>query len=65
MCFSSASAPEPEPIQKPAEYSDPSVTAARTDNDKRQRAAAGAQSTILSRLMAPLGGGGSKTLMGQ
>lgn len=65
MCFSSGSSAEPEPIQKPAEYSDPAVTAARTDNNKRQRAAAGSQSTILSRLMAPLGGGSNKTLMGQ
>jgi len=64
MCFASGSSAEPEPIQKPAEYSDPSVTAARDDNNKRQRAAAGAQSTILSRLMAPLGGTTGKTLMG-
>lgn len=64
MCFAS-STPEPEPIQKPAEYADPQVQAARTDNNKRQRAASGAQSTILSRLMQPLQAGGGKTLMGQ
>lgn len=69
MCFASQSSPDPEPIQKPAEYSDPSVQAARTDNNKRQRAASGAQSTILSKLLAatPIGmaTGGAKTLMGQ
>lgn len=65
MCFSSQATPEPEPIQKPAEYSDQAVTKARTDNNQRQRAAAGAQSTILSRLMAPLSNAGGKQLMGQ
>ncbi len=64
MCFSS-STPEPEPIQKPAEYADPQVQTARQDSNRRNRAAAGAQSTILSRLMAPLGNTGQKQLMGQ
>ena len=65
MCFASTAAPEPEPIQKPAEYADPQVTAARQDSNRRNRSAAGAQSTILSRLMAPAAGTGAKTLMGQ
>lgn len=62
MCFSSG-APEPEPIQKPAEYADPQATAAREDSNKRNRAAAGSQSTILSALMAPMQSAGKK-LMG-
>jgi hypothetical protein len=70
MCF--ASSADPEPIQKPAEYADPQVQASRTDSNRRNRAAAGSQSTILSALMAPIGGQGggasgaqAKTMLGQ
>lgn len=68
MCFVKASSAEPEQIQKPAEIVDPNVQKASTDAQKKARAASGAQSTILSKLMAPLQaptGGAGKTLTGQ
>lgn len=67
MCFAKPKTPKPEPIQKPAEIVDPQVQQAGTDAQKRARAASGAQSTILSRLMAPLQAPttGGKTLTGQ
>jgi hypothetical protein len=68
MCFSKPKAPpEPEAIQKPPEVIDPQVQAAGASAQKRARAASGAQSTILSRLMAPLQAPvtSGKTLTGQ
>lgn len=67
MCFAKPKVPEPQPIEKPPEIADPNVQKAGNDARSRQRAAAGAQSTILSRLMAPLQAPvtSGKTLTGQ
>lgn len=62
MCFVRSA--DPEPIQKPASIADTNVQAARGASDRKNKAMAGAQSTILSSLMRPpqtLG----KTLTGQ
>ena len=71
MCF--AKQADPPPIQQPASIADPQVQAAGNDAKKRARAAAGAQSTILSTLMQGVGSNagnqaanmGAKQLMGQ
>lgn len=51
MCFVRSA--EPEAIQQPASIADPQVQQARADSNRKQRASAGAQSTILSSLMRP------------
>jgi len=63
MCF--AQNADPQPIQRPASIADQNVQAARTDSNRRAKAAAGSQSTILSSLMAPVLNAGQKQLMGQ
>ena len=62
MCF--ASSKDPPPIEKPASIADPNIQAAGQDAQKRARAAAGSQSTILSTIFnAPQTMG--KQLLGQ
>lgn len=54
MCIGGSNVPEPTPAQTPPTLFDESVSGARDKENRQNRAAAGAQSTILSRLMAPL-----------
>lgn len=61
MCFSS-NVPEPTPIQQPASFVDNSVQQARNDTKKKQRLAAGANSTRVAQDQTMTAG---KTLLGQ
>lgn len=62
MCFMSSSTPKPPAIQEPAKITDQQVTAARDQQISRQRAAAGANSTILTKSQPTTT---NKTLLGQ
>ena len=61
MCFAS-SVPEPTPIQQPASFVDSAVQQARDDTKRKQRAAAGANSTRVAQDQTMTTG---KTLLGQ
>ena len=48
MCFSKPSVPDPVPVQQPPTAQDPSVAASAQEAAKRNRAASGAASTMLT-----------------
>lgn len=66
MCFmKTPDMGEPQQIQEPARMVDTNVQQARTDQQRRARAAAGAQSTITPGLSASPVTTTQKTLLGQ
>lgn len=70
MCTSRPSIPEAQPVQQAPTQQDPSVSNAASASAKRNRAQAGAQSTILTSTNRQAGGDESvplmtKTLLGQ
>lgn len=70
MCTSRPSIPEAQPVQQAPTQQDPSVSNAASASAKRNRAQAGAQSTILTSTNRQPGGDESvplmtKTLLGQ
>ena len=70
MCTSRPSIPEAQPVQQAPTQQDPSVSNAASASAKRNRAQAGAQSTILTSTNRQDGGDESvplmtKTLLGQ